>query len=208
MEQHKATLYYVYDPMCAWCWGYKPTWNQLQKSISKDVDIIYVLGGLAPDTDQPMSMAMRKQIASYWNKIENYLGTEFNYDFWHKNTPRRSTYPACRAAMAARAQGAEREMLQAIQHAYYLQARNPSDDTTLLDLAKEIGLNMTVFEHDFHAHKTQQALIREIDFARSIGGNSFPSLFIKIDDAIHELPLDYQSGSVTASHIQQLIAKR
>jgi putative protein-disulfide isomerase len=207
MEQHKTVLYYVYDPMCAWCWGYKPTWDRLQQSIDKDVEVIYVLGGLAPDTDQPMPIEMREQIASYWKKIESYLGTRFNYDFWRENIPRRSTYPACRAAMAARRQGAERKMLQAIQHAYYLEAKNPSDDTILLNIAKELGLNFARFEHDFYAHKTEQALMSEIDFARSIGGNSFPSLFIKIDNDTHELPLDYKSAHATATKINQFMAK-
>ncbi|MEF1187337.1 DsbA family protein, partial [Vibrio sinaloensis] len=26
----KAKLYYVYDPMCSWCWGYKPTWRAVE----------------------------------------------------------------------------------------------------------------------------------------------------------------------------------
>ncbi|MFT6977114.1 MAG: putative protein-disulfide isomerase, partial [Shewanella psychromarinicola] len=24
-----TTLYYVHDPMCSWCWGYRPTWDTL-----------------------------------------------------------------------------------------------------------------------------------------------------------------------------------
>ena len=32
MSEEKATLYYVYDPMCSWCWGYKPTWDKVKKN--------------------------------------------------------------------------------------------------------------------------------------------------------------------------------
>ncbi|GAM76629.1 thioredoxin [Vibrio ishigakensis] len=52
---------------------------------------------LAPDSDEPMPMEMRAAIESYWERISGLLGTEFNHDFWRNNTPRRSTYPACRA---------------------------------------------------------------------------------------------------------------
>ena len=31
-------------------------------------------------------------------------GVRFNFDFWTHCTPKRSTYPACRAVIAARAQ--------------------------------------------------------------------------------------------------------
>ncbi|MCK6264161.1 DsbA family protein [Vibrio sp. ZSDE26] len=198
----KPKLYYVYDPMCSWCWGYKPTWQNIETQVRDHVDIIYVLGGLAPDSDVPMPEEMQQQIASYWKKIENYLGTQFNYEFWSKNTPRRSTYPACRALLAAREQGKELDMLTAIQHAYYLNAQNPSDNDVLEELAHEIGLNQEAFNQALISEKKQQALLSELRFARSIGGNSFPSLFVEKEGKTIELPIDYQNAEQT---IQQIL---
>lgn len=190
-------LYYVYDPMCSWCWGYKPIWEQIEQAVHDKVDIKYLLGGLAPDSDIPMPLEMQQQIASYWKKIENYLGTQFNYDFWTNNTPRRSTYPSCRAILAARSQGKEIELYEAIQKAYYLEALNPSDDQVLLELADRIGLDNSRFSHEFLSDTTQQSLLNEISFARSIGGNSFPSLFVKKGGVITELSIDYQHSENT-----------
>ncbi|MGC9459282.1 DsbA family protein [Vibrio genomosp. F10] len=197
----KATLYYVYDPMCSWCWGYRPTWEKVKQGVNGHVDITYVLGGLAPDSDVAMPIDMQKQIASYWKKIEEYLGTEFNYDFWTKNTPRRSTYPACRALLAARAQGAEETMLAAIQKAYYLDAQNPSDNETLIQLAGELNLDLDAFKKRLVSQETQNTLLREIQFARSIGGNSFPSLFIEKKGSVTELKIDYQDEAATVKAI-------
>lgn len=194
-------LYYVYDPMCSWCWGYKPVWKQIEQAVQQEVEVQYLLGGLAPDSDIPMPIEMQKQIASYWKKIENYLGTPFNYDFWANNTPRRSTYPSCRATLAARTQGKEAEMLDAIQKAYYLDAKNPSDDQVLIQLADDIGLDSDIFKGEFLSDDTHKRLLSEISAARSIGGNSFPSLFIEKDGTITELPIDYQSASTTISQI-------
>lgn len=56
------TLYYVYDPMCSWCWGFNKTWNKVKKSLPKNINIQYVLGGLAPDSDEIMSDKMREYI--------------------------------------------------------------------------------------------------------------------------------------------------
>ncbi len=206
MNSPSTILYYVYDPMCSWCWGYKPTWESIKASLRSDIEIRYVLGGLAEDTDKPMPMQMRTQIAEYWHKIESYLGTEFNHDFWTLNEPRRATYPACRAIIAARAQGAESEMYAAIQNAYYLKAKNPSDNSVLIDIATEIGLDRNRFMQDLTAQETQQALLQEIAFARSIGGNSFPSLFLSKDNAMVELPVDYQHPEVTVSQVRSVIS--
>lgn len=195
-------LYYVYDPMCSWCWGFKPVWEKIEQALSGEIEIVYLLGGLAPDSDQPMPIATQQQIAAYWRRIEALLGTEFNHEFWALNTPRRATYPACRAILAARAQQAEAEMLTAIQEAYYLQARNPSDNDVLIDLASNLGLDMAKFGAVLLDEKTQQALLAEIHFARSIGGNSFPSLFVQSPAGITPISIDYQHADTCIEQIK------
>ena len=129
------TLYYFHDPMCSWCWGFRPTWQALQENLPDTVAVQYVLGGLAPDSDQSMPDELRRMIQNTWQRIQQELGTEFNFDFWTQNTPRRSTFPACRAVIAAHQQGMEQEMILAIQQAYYLRALNPSD----LSILRQLG---------------------------------------------------------------------
>ncbi|OBT13857.1 thioredoxin [Vibrio sp. UCD-FRSSP16_10] len=206
MNTQHYRLYYVYDPMCAWCWGYKPTWQQIEASFQDKLDIVYVVGGLAPDSDIAMPGQMQAQIASYWNKITSLLGTEFNHDFWSMNTPRRSTYPSCRAMLAARRQGRELQMLTAVQHAYYLQAKNPSDMSVLVALADDIGLDVAKFCSDIESNEINEALISEISFARSIGGNSFPSLFVVGQDSVTPIAIDYKDAKLTCAQIAAVMA--
>ena len=94
-------LYYVLDPMCSWCWAFRSSWLALLEELPDSVTVRYVLGGLAPDSDEPMPQAQRESIRQIWQSIAQRTGTEFNLDFWTRNTPRRSTYPACRAVIAA-----------------------------------------------------------------------------------------------------------
>ena len=114
----KAILYYVYDPMCSWCWGYAPTWQQLKDELTQHIQIVYGVGGLAEDSSAIMPDEMQVFLQRTWQKISQQLGTQFNYDFWQRCQPRRSTFPACRAVLVARASGKELEMLAAIQQAY------------------------------------------------------------------------------------------
>ena len=53
----QAILYYLHDPMCSWCWGYRPTWLKLKAALPHYVQVEYLLGGLAPDNDEPMPVA-------------------------------------------------------------------------------------------------------------------------------------------------------
>lgn len=203
-----ATLIYCYDPMCSWCWGFRPIWTQLKKALAKYVDhgdltIEPMLGGLAPDSEVPMPEEMRHRLEATWQRIHQELGTEFNFSFWLNNTPRRSTYPANRACLAARDQGLEMEMYAAIQQAYYLEARNPSDLDTLVECAEHIGLNHEGFLRTMHYIQHEGLLEKEIESARHIGLNSFPSLALIIGEELIHIPINYREYKPMLALIEQ-----
>jgi len=134
MSHSRPTLYYIHDPMCSWCWGFRNVWLQVQEQLKGQLEIHSVLGGLAADSDQAMPESMQHHIRNNWRRIQQTIpGTEFNYEFWDVCKPRRSTYPACRAVIAAGMQSVscKNEMVLAIQTAYYINAKNPSDDPVL-----------------------------------------------------------------------------
>jgi putative protein-disulfide isomerase len=190
-------LIYIHDPMCSWCWAFRPSLDELLRNLPEGVNFSRLLGGLAPDSNEPMPEALRTTLQATWQRIQQKLPeTQFNYDFWHINTPRRSTYPACRAVIAAREMEPDKEdaMILAIQQAYYLQARNPSDDETLIQLADEVSLDATGFEQNLHSHKTQETLASEIAEARQLGIRSFPSLLLQTDQNSWPISVDYQAA--------------
>lgn len=196
MSASVSELVYVHDPMCSWCWGFRPVWQRLQEKLPRDLKVRRLLGGLAPDTQEPMPLSMQRDIASYWKVIQQRIpGTEFNFDFWEVAKPRRSTYPACRSVIAAKFQGAEERMIKAVQEAYYLRALNPSDDDVHLMLAGEIGLDVSRFADDLVDPMTQKVLRNEISEARVIGGNSFPSLFLIRENHVLPVPIDYNDSA-------------
>jgi len=199
-------LYYVHDPMCSWCWGFYPTWQKIQSELHDDISVKYLLGGLAPDSDKPMPKTMQADIAGYWKKIQQHIpGTKFNFDFWKKCQARRSTYPACRAVIAARNQDPklEKAMIEGIQTAYYLEAKNPSNDNTLVTIAQSLGLEPKQFLSDLNAVETQQQLEKEILFAREIGAQGFPSMIIEKQGKHEIVPLDYNNSNPALAFIEQ-----
>jgi len=197
----QSVLYHVHDPMCSWCWGYRETWNSLRDALPEAVQVVNVLGGLAADSDQPMPLEQRETIAGYWRAVTAKTGAEFNFDFWAKCTPRRSTYPACRAVLAAASQWAEQAMIDAIQHAYYLLAMNPSDDSTLIELAGELALDQDRFAADLGSPGTQQALEREFSLRRELGVSAFPSLVLKRGEKLVPISIDYRSHETALAEI-------
>lgn len=206
-------LYYAHDPMCSWCYAFRPALTRLLEALGKKVEIVRLLGGLAKDSDEPMPEQTRSYVINNWRRIEQTVpGTVFNYDFWQSCQPRRSTYPACRAVIAARLQDdppdkLDRAMTQAIQDAYYRRARNPSDDSTLIDLAAELGLDKDKFSAELRAEETHAALRQEIALSRELGLNSFPGLLL--DDGRKSLRLepDYLDADAMIAKVELFIRR-
>ena len=179
-------LYYVADPMCSWCWGFAPVLEAVESEIAGRIAVRHVMGGLAPDSDEPMPDETRQYVREAWRSVTQVTGAEFNWDFWELCEPRRSTYPACRAVLAAERQGAGAAMYRAIQRAYYLQARNPSDSSTLVSLAEEGGLDRERFSRDLGSSETERRLQMDFELRRKLGIREFPSLVLECGDS-HEV---------------------
>lgn len=204
----KSILYYVHDPMCSWCWGFSNTLTSLFEQLPAELEVQRLLGGLAADSDLPMPEEMQQLIKGTWSRIGVKIpGVKFNFDFWDKTIPRRSTYPACRAVIAARLQGEEYDvkMTKAIQRAYYQEARNPSDNATLIELANELGLSVSKFERDLVSTATQKELMKEISFARKLYADSFPSLVLQTESETLSIRINYNSSETMLDEIKNVL---
>ena len=190
--------------MCSWCWGFSHTWNKVKNSLPSEINVQYVLGGLAPDSSEVMPNEMREYIQMNWHKIEQKIpGVSFNYTFWDSCTPKRSTYPACRAVIAVKNQNSDLEqtMVKLIQQAYYLEAKNPSEDDVLISLAKTLDLDIKQFTQDLNSESTQQLLSDDIALMQSMGVSSFPSLVLQTTNGIKSITIDYNNPKLILNQI-------
>jgi putative protein-disulfide isomerase len=198
-------LIYVHDPMCSWCWGYKPTWQKLESALANILPIEYRIGGLAADSDQPMSVDMQLQLQGIWQNISNQLGTEFNFNFWRECQPRRSTYPSCRAALIARSFNKEPQMIDAIQQAYYLKAQNPSDEDVLIKLCEKIGLDPCLFTQQLHSNELKRRFDDELNYVRSLPIQGFPSLVLIRNNRAYPIAINYTDWRQSLTEIQSYL---
>jgi len=199
------TLYHVHDPMCSWCYAFKPTLNLLKQNLENNIKIVHVVGGLAKHSNEPMPKDMQEKIEAIWYQIEEEVGTKFNHDFWKNCIPRRSTYLACQATILARHENKENEMIEAIQEAYYLKAKNPSDTSTLISLAKEIGMDEKKFEQDLKSQKIEDDLQNELNFRRSLNVRAFPSLILKYEKETYPINIKYGDHEYMLKQINDIV---
>jgi len=198
------TLYYVHDPMCSWCWAFQPTLQKVLSELPSHIKVNYLLGGLAPDSNILMPLETQQYVKENWIKIQKIVpGTEFNYDFWTLNEPRRSTYPSCRAVICAKKQHSNFEalMITGIQKAYYLNAQNPSNEDTLINIARDIGLNEGIFKVDLKSIEVNKLLLDQIKMTKTIPISGFPSLVLVKEALLKIIKIDYLKSNYIINQI-------
>ncbi len=199
------TLYYIGDPMCSWCWGFAPALETIEAQLPETIACRYVMGGLARDTDEAMPADTRAYVQENWRAVQERTGASFNWDFWTQCQPRRATYPACRAVLAAAEQNAGPAMFRRIQQAYYQQARNPSDQDTLIDLSAALGLDQPRFAGDLVSPHIEQRLQDDFILRRRLGASSFPSLILEVDGRPHWLVRGYDDVEIVLERLRAIL---
>ncbi len=170
-------LLYIADPMCSWCFAFAPILQRVREDLVDGVQFRLILGGLAEDDEEPMSAETSEYIRGAWRSIEARTPVRFNWEYWERCTPRRSTWPACRAVLAAGVRG--EEMFEAIQQAYYQGARDPSDLGVLADIAEELGFARQPFAIAIQSPEMRRELLSQFEQRRQIGARAFPSIAVR-----------------------------
>ncbi len=196
-----AILYYIADPMCSWCWGFHPVLQKVKAALPEGVEMRYIMGGLARDTDEPMSDEVRAYVQNAWREVSARTGARFNDDFWTRCQPRRSTYPACRGVLCAARVEAGPAYFEAVQRAYYLEARNPSEADTLSALAGEIGLDAARFAKDLVSPEIDARLHEDFAVRRRLRVRSFPSLILERDEIRTPIAVGYDDAEAVLSRL-------
>ena len=194
--------------MCSWCYAFKSVLKKLCQKLPTTIYFQTVIGGLAADAKEVMPEETQKMVQQAWHHIEKKCPEiKFNFDFWHKTTPIRSTYPACRALLAAKQQGVKFEamMLEAIQMAYYQQAQNPALDETLFVCAQQIGLQLSQFKQDYASAFIEQQLQAELQLTQKLNVSSFPSLRLELGTSVWPIAIDYHNEQIILAEINRLM---
>jgi putative protein-disulfide isomerase len=96
-------------------------------------------------------------------------------------------------------------MVHAIQRAYYLEARNPSDYETLIELAGELGIDTVRFAADIRSPAVEALLQADFAQRRALGVRSFPTLLLRMGQRPIVLTSGYAGADVLQAALKQAV---
>jgi putative protein-disulfide isomerase len=186
-----ATLHYIYDPLCGWCYGAEPlVWAA---ATAPSVALELHAGALWPEPTQ-LPESSRLYIRQADQRIAAMSGQRFGPDYHNglllDPTMVLESRPPTAAVLAAQSLDPAKAlpMLRGIQHAHYEQGRRVVEHGVLCDIAVEVGLDRAEFEAalervplEEHIDATQRLMSR-------VGAQGFPTFVLPVGDDLYPVP--------------------
>lgn len=194
-----ATLIYIADPMCSWCYGIAPELEALQEALP-GLPVQVIAGGLRIGVDKPVDDAMRDALRKQWSEVAARAGLPFDESAMTAPNFNGNTEAACRALVAARllAPRAALPVCHVILRAFHAEGKDVTDPAVLAALAVPVlkAAGVEIDEPGFVAlHASEQAVRATLeDFmqTRHWGVDGFPALILERDGQLDLVSLGYQ----------------
>lgn len=179
-----ATLHYLYDPLCGWCYGAKP----LLEAAAHVLPVKAHGGGMmAGRNSQPVTPQLRDYVMPHDRRIAEYTGQPFGQAYFEgllrDPTAVFDSAPPTSAVLAAeQLAGRGLDMLGRVQSAHYVEGRKIADFAVLSALAVELGLDAQAFAAayaDVSGALTDAHIKASRDLLARVGGQGFPTLVLE-----------------------------
>jgi putative protein-disulfide isomerase len=197
-----ATLHYIHDPLCGWCYAAQPLVSAVVDTLGDRVQLKLHGGGLfgEPHTLDP---EMAEHIVQADERIASLSGQPFGKPYLDGLLAEQGTVlfslPPIAGVLAVEALDASKAypMLVAIQNAHYQQGLRVVEPQVLTELAETLGLDAEAFQHAFdrvQGTRTFEHVEASRRLLGELGGQGFPTLALETRGKRQVLPHHYDYG--------------
>lgn len=203
-------LIYIADPMCSWCYGFARSLSALLADPGEvGVELELVMGGLRPGTTEPLAPARADEIFGLWRRVHLATGQSFApapHTALHLPGFVYNTEPACRAVVTLRQHWPTQAWayLNAVQQAFYAEARDVTRTDVLSTIAAGLGLPRSAFQAAFESDDMREQTRHDFAQTQSWGIRSFPALMAEHAGQLHLVCKGYAPADVLRQQLLTL----
>ena len=186
-----AVLYYCYDALCGWCYGFGPVIKKLEEPY-KNILIFDVLSGgmVMPDNAQPISK-MAKYVSEAYKNVETLTGIKFGEDYlWHIFNPDKSDWvlnsekPAVALSILKEVYP-ERvvEIASDLQYALMYEGRDLTDNEAYRHLLPKYEMEAEVFYAKLASEEYLNKAYYDFALVKQLQVNGYPTVLMQVTDS-------------------------
>jgi predicted DsbA family dithiol-disulfide isomerase len=188
-ERVAVEIIHYADPWCWWSWGLEPVLQRLKEVYGNQVRVTYKMAGVFDDVKQWMNEygVENDQALVNWVKDSSSITRMPTDPSYLVKAGVKSSWPACIAVKAAQLQGEHlaelfyRRLMEEIQ----VEAKNGSEETIYLQIAKEAGLDPSQLQKDAKSQKLLEEFHKDMETMKKHDIN-YLTLVLKTGDGREE----------------------
>ncbi|MFT6035611.1 MAG: putative protein-disulfide isomerase [Marivirga sp.] len=205
-------LYYVFDPLCGWCFGFSPVIKALETEYNSKIQFETLCGGMVlGERIKPLS-EMRDYLKDAMPRLEEMTGVTFGGKYLailekgdlmlNSETP--SIAMIVYKSMTPKSSV---EFASALQQHLYVEGHNLNELASYESLVKSFDLDWDVFKEKMQLKSYKEKAFAEFKLTGEMGVQGFPSVVLKIKDKAYLIARGYRPLAEMKAVIEELIKK-
>lgn len=201
-------IYYFYDPMCGWCFGFSSVIQQVIQS-HPHIPLEVVCGGMVKGSLEGPIGDRGTHILNAIPRVESQSGTRFGEHYKNRvadGTMWNSSVKPSIALSIVKKLYPEHAFAftQKLQHAYFGLGQNLNDSSVYHDLLKDFHEDSDEFLYWMGEQHWIQKTFDDFEFTANVGITGFPTLVGEVNDKFMLLAYGFCSFKEVNDNILQL----
>ncbi|TVZ28028.1 putative protein-disulfide isomerase [Gillisia sp. Hel_I_86] len=207
----KDTIYYVYDPLCSWCYGFSPVIKKLKSLYDEQFDFQVISGGMqSGERKQPVS-AIRDYLKGAYKNVTERTGVEFGDKFMavleDGNRMLDSIPPSIALSIVKDLKPEEALNFAAtIQEAVYFDGFDWNSVEAYIPYLKVYDFDPEDFKRKFEDPLYKEKTLEDFKLAANFGVTGFPSVILKKDDNYYLIAQGFVPFDQLHATLEQVLA--
>ena len=202
----KIEVFYAYEPLCGWCYGFSSELNKLIRRLAPVVDFKLINGGIFAGNKSLKMESISEHIKNNMGHVTERSGIEFGEKFINLLEDKNYRYDSKKASIAVsiiRDLFPEKtfEFAANIQKAFFYHGKDIQADSFYVELLKPYPINLTHFLERLNSDIEAIKIEYEFQNTERIGFKGYPATAIRVKNKTSFLNQGFTTASQLTSKI-------
>jgi len=209
----KLKIYYAYDALCGWCYGFSPVIQRFAKENTDKFTFEVLSGGMVRGARVGPIAQVAPYIKEAYKQVEQTSGVKFGEQFLKNlnsdNSPIFDSIPAAKAMAILKRMQPERqiEFASALQKAIYFEGMSPQDVEAMANVIGKFGIEKKYFIDAMLTDESAHRASEEFQLIENWGINGFPAVVLDRGDQLFLAARGYTDYERFSQTVEGILAQ-
>lgn len=181
--KNKPKVFYIYDPMCGWCYGFSKIMTTIKAKYANYFDFEIYSGGMIIGDGVKPAYEMSSYILNAYKRVEQMSGVKFGdkyLNIFKEGSYILNSETACIALTAIKEIKPEIafDFATEIQSAHFKEGQSLNAFVTFENIANKFGINLIDFNNIWTNKAIYNKTFEEFEFVKKLGVRGFPAVLL------------------------------